>query len=30
MNEIKPISYFKENAAEIMRTIAEEPGPYIV
>lgn len=30
MAKIKPISYFKANAAEIMRTIAEEPGPYIL
>lgn len=30
MAKIKPISYFKANAAEIMRTIAEEPGPYII
>ena len=30
MAKIKPISYFKANAAEIMRTISEEPGPYII
>lgn len=30
MTKIKPISYFKANAAEIVRTIAEEPEPYII
>ena len=25
MTQIKPISYFKANAAEIVRTIAEQP-----
>jgi len=30
MAKIKPISYLKANAAEIMRTIADEPGPYII
>ena len=30
MAKIKPVSYLKANAAEIMRTIAEEPGPYII
>lgn len=30
MAQIKPISYFKANAAEIVRTIAEQPEPYII
>ena len=30
MTQIKPISYFKANAAEIVRTIAEQPEPYII
>ena len=30
MAKIKPISYFKANAAEIVRTIAEEPEPYVI
>ncbi len=30
MTKIKPISYFKANAAEIIRTIAEEPEPYVI
>lgn len=30
MAQIKPISYFKANAAEIVRTIAEQPAPYII
>ncbi len=30
MAQIKPISYFKANAAEIIRTIAERPGPFII
>ncbi len=30
MAQIKPISYFKANAAEIIRTIAEKPGPFII
>ena len=30
MAKIKPISYFKANAAEIIRTIAEEPEPYVI
>ncbi len=30
MTQIKPISYFKANAAEIIRTIAEQPEPYII
>lgn len=30
MPQIKPISYFKANAAEIIRTIAEDPEPYVI
>ena len=30
MTNIKPLSYFKANAAEIVRTIAEQPEPYII
>ena len=30
MTQIKPISYLKANAAEIVRTIAEQPEPYII
>ena len=30
MTQIKPISHFKANAAEIVRTIAEQPEPYII
>ena len=30
MTKIKPISYFKANAAEIIRTLAEEPEPYVI
>ena len=30
MAQIRPISYFKANAAEIVRTIAEQPEPYII
>ena len=30
MAQIKPISYFKANAAEIIRTIGERPGPFII
>ena len=30
MTQIKPISYFKANAAEIVRTIAEQAEPYII
>lgn len=30
MTRIKPISHFKANAAEIVRTIAEDPEPYII
>ncbi len=30
MAKIKPISYFKANAAEIVRTIAEEPEPFVI
>ena len=27
---IKPISYFKAHAAEIIRTLREEPEPYVI
>lgn len=30
MTQIKPISYFKANAAEIIRNLAEQPEPYII
>ena len=30
MPQIKPISYFKANAAEIIRTIAEDPEPFVI
>ena len=30
MTRIKPISHFKANAAEIIRTLAEHPEPYII
>ena len=29
-DRIKPISYLKAHAAEIIRTLADQPGPLIV
>ncbi len=28
--DVKPISYFKAHAAEVIRTLAERPGPLVI